>query len=226
MGADGYRHYQGRLGTSNRNYFEWCKANIPALHVEKAATDNDEYERKTGFYISSTDYPENRKVRFGTPTQVQQKILKIVEDQNDREIDVFLDKRGSTGKTWLSQYLWERGSAYYVPRSVADSGRVSADVCSNLGQERYIIIDLQRDAPIPKGYYALLEELKDGIVSDPRYHGKQRNIRGRKLIIFTNKEFDTKKLSRDRWRLHGVSEKELDRELHERKKKRRDSFTP
>ena len=184
--------------------------------MEESATWVD-YERKEHNFVSWEDTPEILKVRYGELNQLQKCILKIVRSQNDREIDVFLDKKGGSGKTWLSLYLWEQGTAYYVPRSVAGGGKISADCCSNCGRAEYIIIDVQRDKKFPTDFYSDIEELKDGLVSDPRYHGKQRNLRGRKLIIFTNKELDTRKLSADRWRLHSVHQQDLERELHQKR---------
>lgn len=67
-----------------------------------------------------------------------------------------------------------------------------------------VIVDIPRASKIRPELYEALEEIKDGLVSDPRYAGKTRNIRGAKLVVFTNTALDEKRLSKDRWRLHGV----------------------
>lgn len=179
-----------------------------------------DYERKEHNFVSWEDTTEVLKCRYGKLNALQHCILKLVSDQNDREVDVFLDKKGNSGKTWLSKHLWEKGDVYYVPRSVSGSGKISADCCLNCGQAKYIIIDVMRDKKFDSGFYAEIEELKDGLVSDVRWYGKQRNISGRKLIIFTNCPLDTKKLSADRWRLHGCNLRDLEMELHEKKLKK------
>lgn len=210
MGRNGYRHWQIRLVTSNRDYFEWMSVNFPAAHVEEASTDTADYERKSGNFLSSSDTREIRQVRFGVLRKSQEKILEEVnEDQGKdadgiRRISVFLDKRGCRGKTWLTLYLYEHGRALVVPRASTTAEKMSAFVCSAYNGQEYIIIDIPRSRKITPELYETLEELKDGLVYDHRYSGRSRNIRGVKLIVFTNTELDTKKLSEDRWRLHGI----------------------
>nr|WCR62156.1 MAG: replication associated protein [Smacoviridae sp.] len=208
VGKDGYRHYQVRLVSSNDGFFEWCKAHIPTAHVKKAVQESGNYERKSGNFVSSEDTNSIRSVRFGNPTKLQKKILQEVRSQNDRQIDVYLDKQGNHGKSWLTVHLWERGEALVVPRSVGTARQLSAFICSAYRGQAYIIIDIPRAGKIDTALYETMEEIKDGLVFDERYTGKCRNIRGVKLIVFTNKALDTKYLSHDRWRLHGINKEE------------------
>ena len=131
-----------------------------------------------------------------------------MKTQNVRQIDVYLDKQGNHGKSWLTNYLWEHGKCCSVPRYAITPEKLSAYICSSYRNEGLIIIDIPRSAKINPGLYEEVEAIKDGLVYDPRYHGQCRNIRGVKLIIFTNTELDTKRLSHDRWRLHGVNSTE------------------
>lgn len=207
-GKKGYKHYQIRFDLSGDydRFFEWCKFYAPDLHLEKASasTYETDYERKGGFYACSRDTPEIRSVRFGRANHLQRDMLGIVDSQNDRQVDVWLDPKGCHGKSWLTIHLWERGEALVVPRSAASPDKLSAFICSAYKEQPYIIIDLPRAAKIPPAIYETIEEVKDGLVFDHRYSGKTRNIRGAKVIVFTNKALDIKKLSKDRWRLHGV----------------------
>lgn len=215
-GANGYLHWQIRLQTSNRTfcnpikekgkligYEGWFPKNFPNVHCEECE-DVWNYERKEGDFWSSDDTDDIRKVRFGKPNRVQREILRTVKTQSDRQIDVWLDKDGNHGKTWLSLHLYEHGRALVVPRSTVTPEKMSAFVCSAYRGEEYIIIDIPRSRKIDGGLYECIEELKDGLVFDSRYSGKTRNIRGIKIIIFTNTALDTRKLSYDRWRLHGI----------------------
>jgi len=209
MGKGGYRHYQVRFDISGdfRDFFEWCKQNIPPFHIEEASVPTDlcDYERKDGFFVSSADTPEILSIRFGRLTPYQRDMLALVDTQNDRQVDVWLDPKGNHGKSWTSIHLWERGQALVVPRYAVSPEKLSAFVCSAYKGQPYIIIDIPRASKPSKGLYEEIESLKDGLVFDTRYHGRTRNVRGAKVIIFTNTPLDKKALSHDRWRLHGIA---------------------
>lgn len=210
-GKGGYRHYQLRFDISGDydTFFNTCKLVIPSLHLEKATNgpyEND-YERKEGFFCCSRDTPEILSVRFGRATPIQRDIINMLDTQNDRQVDVWLDPRGNHGKSWLSVHMWERGQALIIPRSATTPEKLSAFVCSAWNGQPYIIIDIPRAQKIDPRLYETIEELKDGLVFDHRYSGRTRNVRGTKVCIFTNTPLDKKKLSHDRWRLHGIEER-------------------
>lgn len=205
-GSNGYRHYQIRLNTSNDDFFKWIKAHIPNSHVEKATEKWNNYERKSGNFVCSDDTTEIRQVRFGNPNPFQKKVLKEVRSQNVRQIDVYYDERGYHGKSWLVNYLWERGECHYIPPYLGSGKAIIQDTASKMAKERrpYLCIDIVRQQKWTEDLYIAMEVIKDGLVDDPRYEGETINIRGTKLIVFTNTKLDTKKLTYDRWRLHGV----------------------
>lgn len=209
-GAGGLIHWQLRWKQRNLEtkeareiYFKQFKTMFPQAHIEFSEQWCD-YERKEGNYVCSDDSKEILQVRFGAPNRLQREILYILNSQNDRQVDVWLDKAGNHGKTWLSIHLWERGQALVVPRYCTTPREISNFICSSYGGQRYIIIDIPRAQRPRKELYETIEEIKDGLVSDPRYAGKTRNVRGCKLLVFTNNPLDEKQLSRDRWRLHGI----------------------
>lgn len=175
---------------------------LPSAHVEEAVTERDDYERKSGNFISSTDTPEIRQVRYGTPRPDQEEIINLAREQNDRQIHFFYDTTGNHGKSWLTIHLWERGKGFVVPRSDATAGKLSAYICSGYQGEEFIVIDIPRAAITDRGMYECLEDTKDGLVFDHRYTARTRNIRGTKLIVFTNHPIDPYALSRDRYKAY------------------------
>lgn len=203
IGKGGYEHWQIRIETSNKNFFNWVKEQIPEAHVEEAS-DTWTYEKKDGQYISSEDTPEVRAVRFGKPNGLQSQIIKKLQSQDVRSIDAYVDKIGNVGKSWLTIHLWEKGKALIVPRSASTSEKLSAFICSSWKGEPIIIIDIPRARKITEELYETMEEIKDGLVFDHRYQGRARNLRGVKLLVFSNKYLNLKKLSEDRWRLHKI----------------------
>ena len=205
-GKNGLEHFQIRLSCSDPEFFEHMKEWYPHAHIEKAESESFEYERKEGRFWTSEDTTDIRKVRFGQLTNAQQGIVEALQSQNDRQVDVWYDPKGNHGKTWLTLHLWEIGKALVVPRASTTPEKMSAFICSSYKGEEYVIIDIPRSRPIDAALYESIEEIKDGLVFDQRYSGKAKNIRGVKVCIFTNKMLDTKKLSHDRWRLHGIHE--------------------
>lgn len=213
-GAKGYVHWQIRFkvrGCDSKQgknaYWTAFKRKFPEAHIE--FTENwCDYERKEGNFVSSDDNVETIRIRFGVLLHEQRNIIDIVDTQNDREVDVWLDRRGGRGKSWLSLHLYERGRALLVPRYCCTPRELSQYICSAYSGEPYIIIDIPRAGVVNKGLYETIEEIKDGAVFDGRYSGKMRNIRGAKVLIFTNQPLDLKMLSADRWRLHGFTEED------------------
>nr|QXN75707.1 MAG: replication associated protein [Virus sp.] len=208
-GANGLIHWQLRwqqrqLDTKEQKtgYFNAFKLKFPQAHIE--FTENwCDYERKEGWFVTSDDNPETIKIRFGVLNQIQKEILHTVENQGDRQIDCWYDPKGNHGKSWLTIHLFEKGKGF--PVFVSTANQTIADICSGYRGQQYIIIDIPRSKKIPADLYELLERAKDGLVHNSRYSDHIRNIRGAKIIVFTNKMLDKKRLSYDRWRLHGIS---------------------
>lgn len=203
-GKGGYEHWQIRLKTSDDNFFNKCKEWIPQAHIEEA-NDLWDYERKEGVFWTSEDTEEILKCRFGELNPFQKKIMKDISKQSVRCVDTYYDPKGCSGKTFLTVHLWEKGKALVVPRASTTAEKLSAFVCSAWEGEPIIIIDLPRARKPTAELYEAIEEIKDGLVFDHRYQGKTRNIRGVKVIVFTNHKLDLSKLSADRWNLHGVA---------------------
>lgn len=177
----------------------------PTAHIEKAATERGDYERKSGNFICSEDTPSIRQVRFAPLRETQKEILKTVDDQDDRTVDWFVDVLGKNGKSFLSAQLWERGKGIVVPRSECTAQKISAFLCSSYRGEEYVVVDIPRSRKNDDDIYEVLEEIKDGLVFDHRYTGRTRNIRGVKLIVFANREPAKKQLSADRWRVWNIT---------------------
>lgn len=204
-GEGGYEHWQARFDSSDPDLFERWTGIEPGLHLEPASTECDDYERKGGRYWSSSDTVEIRQCRFGEPRGWQKELIAEIKKQSVREIDVILDPDGNKGKSWLSIHLWEQKQAMVVPRYSCTSEKLSAYICSAHDGEPIVIIDIPRSNKPKKDLYETMEEVKDGLVFDPRYRGRCKNIRGCKVVVFTNEKLDLKALSSDRWILHGVT---------------------
>lgn len=210
-GAGGLVHWQLRFSMrgldtkdSRQNYFDNFKRLFPQAHME--FTENwCDYERKEGFFVSSDDSKAVLGVRFGVPTRTQKELLCLLKHQSDREITVVYDNKGNHGKSWLALHLWEKGRALLVPRYCTTARALSQFICSAYRGQPIIIIDIPRAGKPNRDLYETMEEIKDGAVFDERYTGSMRDIRGVKLLVFTNQKLDNRMLSYDRWRIYGIS---------------------
>ncbi len=208
-GGKGYEHWQIRVETSNKAFFDWVHELIPCAHVEQSTAEwSYRYERKEGAYWKDNDTNEVRAMRFGKPRAWQKGALQTLRTQNDRQVDVWYDPKGERGKSWLVGHLFETGKAFVVPRSYKTIDDIASYICKHYRNEGTILIDIPRGAAIPKGFYLLCEMIKDGLIGTTKYEGDMIDIRGVKLAVFTNHKLDYEELSKDRWRLHGIKEEE------------------
>lgn len=204
-GRNGYEHWQIRVQVSNDSFFDWVHEMIPWAHVEEAE-DRWTYERKEGCYWCSWDTPEIRQERFGQPQGWQRRALKRARTQSVREVDIWYDPVGSRGKSWLAGHLMETGEGLLVPRDWGTASEISNFLYHNYDGQPYVIIDIPRDKKVPDDFYTVVEMVKDGFVGSVKWEGGIRNIRGVKVIVFTNHKLDPKRLSQDRWRFNYITE--------------------
>lgn len=196
VGRGGYRHLQVRI-RCNKDFGE-LQRYFRDAHIEEGS-DDWEYEKKTGYFVSSDDHVDVRKCRFGKLRSYQQRMLDILRSQSDRGITVWWDPIGSIGKSYLSRNLIERRIAYYVPPTAKDVKSIIQYVCSGYQGQPIIIIDIPRSAKWDESLYCGIETIKDGIVYDTRYSAKLRDIWGCKVLVLTNTLPKLDALSMDRW---------------------------
>lgn len=204
IGKKGYHHIQGRINLSmgKEEGFNVLKK-LDGAHIEECS-DNWEYERKDGRFLSSTDTPEIRKVRFGSMNTYQKAMVENTLKSGDRDIVVWYNEDGGIGKSWMCNHLWETGKAYIVQCTDNVKSMVQ-DVASeymNHGFRKILVIDIPRGWKWSSDMYVALERIKDGLIKDVRYNSKTINIRGVQVLVLTNSMPDTKKLSTDRWKIY------------------------
>lgn len=197
-GNDGYKHWQVRMNT--RYDFDELKKAFPKAHIEQAS-DVYDYETKEGNYIRSDDNVEQLQARFGELRNNQKSIIRNLDGQNDRCIDVIIDPYGNTGKTWLARHLYQKGKGFYVPPTITDARALIQYVANGYKGEPIIIVDIARSTKWTNALYVAVETLKDGLVYDARYKTTVRDIHGCKVLVTCNVSPKLDKLSRDRWRL-------------------------
>lgn len=195
----GYDHYQIRFRYGCKDDFaEITKsAAFQKAHLQWADKWSN-YETKDGRYIVSDDNLEKLKIRFGKPKKNQLRVLKATMNQNDREITVWYDPDGNCGKSWLAHYLWQTRQAFYMSPTLNAKTMVQ-DVADGYDGEKIIVIDIPRTTKWSNELYIAIEQIKDGLVKETRYHSQTRSIRGVKVLVMTNSKPKLDKWSNDRW---------------------------
>lgn len=205
-GKQGYRHLQVRIRTSTT--WEDLRLLFPTAFIEEGNPQaNWEYERKEGRYLAWDDTKEKLETRMlGKFSNAQEGLLNAVKTQNVRQVDVWFDPNGNSGKSWFANALYERGLAFYCPPTLTTAEKMVKFVCSGYDNEPMIVIDIPRTYKWTDTDYIAIETIKDGLISDDRYSAKVRNIRGVKVIVLCNTMPKVGKLSADRWRIHTTEE--------------------
>lgn len=123
----------------------------------------------------------------------QQKIIDLCTGRPDsRKIHWYVDYDGGKGKSYLARYLVCEKGAFYT------QGGKHADIVHGYDQQRIIIFDLCRDV---EGYvpYSVMETLKNGVMFSGKYNSAMQVFEIPHVLVFSNFDPDTSKLSRDRW---------------------------
>ena len=118
------------------------------------------------------------------------------EDPDPRRIHFLVDRKGNSGKTYISDYLESTKEKVQVMKP----GR-TADMAYEYDEEtRILIIDVPRSKMDNFGYmYSFLESVKDGRLFSPKYVPVTKRFRPPHVIVMMNEEPDYNALSDDRY---------------------------
>lgn len=196
----GYRHYQVRYESANSNLgterLYWTGISCE-LELSNGWSN---YELKDGHFYTSEDVYLG-KFRFRPLRPFQNRLLRFLSTNTNRTIGIVVDHVGGQGKTHFARWCELNGKAIYIEGSGTDED-VSRDVYDISEQQyvRAIIIDCTRSTNLSNHrFWAGIEQLKNGHLSDRRYGYRSRWIHPPSILILANRDPDWKALSEDRW---------------------------
>lgn len=132
----------------------------------------------------------------------QMDLLHDLEKEPDpRKIIWFVDRKGNTGKTYLSKYLLANKKAARF-----ENGR-STDIKYAYKGERIVIFDLTRSQE-EHFNYEVLENIKNGIMFSGKYESAMKVFPVPHVVVFANWGPNVEKLSHDRWDLRSIDDAE------------------
>ena len=129
-------------------------------------------------------------------------LVELQGEPDDRKLIVYLDEEGGAGKSKFKMFydsVFPRTSFSYVNGT---SKHIKFQIGSLPYDPRVIFIDLPRQGFGDKEYstnYSVMEEVKNGSFSSPKYAGVEKNMAPPHIVIFTNNPLAYDKMSHDKW---------------------------
>lgn len=202
LGCEGKTpHLQGYLEGKNAIRFETLKKLLPTCHLEVARgsqQDNVKYiTKEKGEYFTNieTPYQEELQEIITDLYPWQKNVTEILKQKPEkRTIYWIYDKNGNNGKTELCRYLFRQKLIMWIRTAKTNDIK---HILSENKNCRDIIFDLPRNHG-KKIDYALLEELKDGLLFSGKYEGLVKEIAIPHIFIMSNEKPLEGKLTQDK----------------------------
>jgi len=128
----------------------------------------------------------------------QEKEIKSLLTQDDRQIRFIVDYKGGMGKTVLAKTLVQNHKAFYT------RGGKHADIAYAYDFQEIVCFDLSRSNEEAHWPYPVMECFKDGMLFSGKYESGTKTFASCKVIVFCNQMPDTSKLSADRFNIWEV----------------------
>jgi hypothetical protein len=132
----------------------------------------------------------------------QEKVIKLLKRQSQREILWIYDEVGNTGKSFLALYM-----VTLMEGIIFENGS-DKDLSYAYNSEPLVIFNFARHVRDDTNY-GFMEKLKDGILFSSKYESRVKYFEPPKVICFANYEPDYEKLSADRWRCLKIRQSNL-----------------
>ncbi len=203
-GKEGTPHLQGNISLTKKLRFTSISKWDKRIHWESTRNveASIEYCRKeTRIYtnLDLEEFNEYDKIEWKAwQKQVLHTVAKPCKD--DRKINWIYDKRGNTGKSFLTKYLMRVENALVV------DGR-KTDIFHQIAKRKeegiavpLVIIDIPR-ASFSNISYSAIECIKNGFISSGKYEGGQYTFKSPHIYVFANSRPERSKFSKDRWNI-------------------------
>lgn len=214
VGESGTPHLQGFFESKSAKAFSLLKSISPRAHWEKArgsVQQNKDYCGKEEI-ICTNIYSQN-EIMLSKYDDIewydwQCKVLDIIMDKPDsRNIHVFIDPEGNTGKSFLCKYIALRYNCIIADGKKDNIFNQVKMAIDNKEPTDIIILDIPRHN---KDFvnYGCLEQLKNGLLYSGKYEGGKCIFENPHVIIFSNSDLEYDKMSKDRWRIYDIVDDE------------------
>ena len=142
----------------------------------------------------------------------QDQLLDIITENgmNDRQIIWIKGKDGNEGKSWFQSYLQSLFGAHRVARfDITNKTSDLLHIMTRCALETtdIFLFNHQRCVSSEDCCYSLLEMIKDGYASAPKFHGSLIRIKKpNTIVVFSNRDPRIRSLSKDRWKVYFITD--------------------
>lgn len=215
-------HYQGRFSLKMKKrkteLIKMLSVKWNSFHISVTSTEN----RDNNFYVTKEETrvegPFTEENDIYVPKDIrnikelrpwQNDIRTMLQDYNERTVDVIFDNKGNIGKTTLVRYMMIHDDAEMLPfcNDYKDIMRMAFDV----GPKKVYLVDMPRAINKEKlfHFFSGVETLKSGYCYDDRYKFTRRLFDRPRICVFTNVKPDLALLSKDMWKLWMIRDDQL-----------------
>lgn len=213
VGENGTEHIQGYIESETKfRPVEKLKLD-KTIHWERAKGTklaNVKYCSKDGNAIYSRGCRPPRKIKIIEDLKPwQERVVKLVTDEpDDRTIHWFWEASGGVGKSSLVKYLCVKFGALVVAGKATDMKFQISKYVEKHGEGPDIVIfDVPRSNI---GYVSFtgMEEIKNGCFASNKYESNMIVCNSPHLLVFANSPPVLDMMSRDRWNVQEIPNKE------------------
>lgn len=210
--STGFEHFQGRFSLKVKARLTAVAKKFPGWHLSVTSKVN----AGNNFYVTKEDtriegpWSSEDEVTTYIPRQIreikqlypwQEQVIADAEaDRFDtRSINVIVDTSGNHGKSILKTWIEVKGIGCALP--YANDYRDLMRAVMDRPTRRLYIVDMPRAIKKEQlfQFYSGIEDIKNGVAWDDRYHFRQKFFDCPNIWVFTNTIPDFSLLSRDRW---------------------------
>ncbi len=213
VGLENTKHLQCYVEWKNGVTFNSMKKKFPKSHIEVARSSikkNYTYCSKEGNFTTNIDMRTFRDKLMEKVLEEeygdikwkpwQKKVIDILAEKPDkRTIHWFFERKGNTGKSFLSRYIAIKNKGVIICEGKKGDIFNQVNVMLETNVIPQIII-----CDIPRTYkdsinYGALEQLKNGMLYSGKYEGGMCIFPPPHVVCFSNERPDKTSLSKDRW---------------------------
>lgn len=228
LSDNGYKHYQGRISLVKKKRITTLKTLFKHYPLfEKVHFSPTSGNCKDFDYVMKADtriegpWKDTDKIIY-IPRQYRNLTMRpwqqqVIDDSkvfSDRIVNVIYDRDGCSGKSTLASYCELMMNGIDMP-PINDMKELIATLCDicmdlNIRDPNPVFMDLPRamDKDRLYGIYTAIEQIKKGKLYDLRYKYKCWWIDSPAMWVFTNELPSSVLLSKDRWKIWTIKDKE------------------